>query len=149
MQEPYPVDYSTLAKGSVIEAEQCEHIIGKRRDHRLYSVELLRLRQRIMRDMRKRGTPVTVRTVNGSLEVLTDAQASVYNARQGRSGLRRHVRTHHRNLEVDTSKLTAEELKDHERRVLRSARLIQAINSVRQQLKIEARPRVAPAISQS
>lgn len=147
MAEPYPVNYDKLTKGHLIDAAECERIVGKPRSHPRYSFELLKLRARIMSDMKQRNTPVTVRTVAGGLEVLTDAAASEYNAKQGRQGLRRHMRTHRRNLDVNTANLTADELRAHERRLLRSARIAQAISSVRAQLKVEGRKRVTPAIS--
>lgn len=146
-EQQYPLDYDNLAKGSVVEAAECERITGVNQNSQRFAFALLKLKQRVQRDMERRGTPVTIKITANSLHVLTDAEASIYNAKQQTFGIRRQFRAHKRNLGVDATQLTAEELREHQKRLIAGSRMMQAIKATRRQLSLECRARVTPAIA--
>ena len=121
----YPFDYDELDKGDIISAETLEELTGYERGTQDYNLQLMVLQNQIMDEMEVRDRPMTVRIHKGGLELLTDAQASVYNHGRGESGLRQMKGAVKRLGWTDMMKLTDEERKNHDRTVLIQSRMLQ------------------------
>lgn len=143
----FPLDVDALRKGQTIEVKQVEEITGcSRSDYRVYPLKLLWLSGKIQRELRKRGRVLTLRTRDGALIVCDDADASLYNCKQGRSGIRRFRRAHFRNLAVDVAKLDEIQRKQHERTLLTQGRMLAAIVSSRVAMLPDPKKREIPAL---
>lgn len=145
--EYYPLDVRTLSKGDIISAAECERLTGGKRSQPNYPLMLLGLRDAIARELKKIGVVYTLRISHGEILVCTDAEAARYNRRIVKLSVRRVRRSHIRNLHVDTSKLTDEQRKSHERSIIHSGILLAASRSSRKKLGPPASPeRKTPVI---
>lgn len=126
--EIWPIDVRSLVKGQTITQEECERIAGFSATHPRYPFEIMSLREFIMQESERLGTPLSIAIRGGSLVVNTDAQASDYHSRLAKMGERSiHRNFYHLAKTVDCSKLTEQERSQHDRRIaiwaMKSARL--------------------------
>jgi hypothetical protein len=145
--QPYPLDVTKLTKGQVISIAELEHILVMRRDNLQWWKRLLQLKHKIEVNRKRMGLPeLTMHTHGGELVVCTDAEASQYNKRRRKIGIRHSLRAVRRNLSVDDSQLTQEEREAHHREIMRGGMLISAIRGAtrRKPPQIEERKRAAP-----
>jgi hypothetical protein len=132
-RKPYPFDLTKLGKGSVIQSSEIERVTGGKADSRNFGLDVMTAKGMLDRQFRDAGITLTTRTSKGTIIICDDSDASRYNRKSGRSGLRRFGRSHVRNLAVDVSKLTEEERKDHEKTLLTNGRLLAAVSKIRHQ----------------
>ena len=145
-----PLDVARLTKGTVIQVEEIENITGYKRMHRLYPLQLLKLRNKCNRELRKRGIVLTLRCHKGNLVVCDDSEASRYNRKQGRSGMRRFARSHYRNLAVDATALESTERKQHDNTLLVNGRILSAMRTeTRRSLSASKAERRTPLLTQN
>jgi hypothetical protein len=81
-----------------------------------------------------------------AIRVLTDPEAVEYNAKHFKGYIRRSRLCHGRQLEVDTSKLSDQEKRSHERSVLIQATKLAALDSVRRVVPVTVHERSTPAV---
>lgn len=128
---PFPLDFDALRKGDVVSPETIEDIYGCPRSDRAYSMKLLILRDKIIKERRRRGSPVTVRAEGDSLVILTDSESAEYNASECESAVRSIRSSHRRSMEVDVGNLTNAERDRHLRALQMQAMQIVAISKAR------------------
>lgn len=145
----YPLDFDAIAKGDQWTPDELEQITSTRRGTTQYQFACLELRMRIMRECLDRGKPVTAAMVKGSLRVLTDEEASLYNAKIFRVGQRKSARSLGRLSRVNIANLTESQKQEHERNILVFGRMLAASRRAqRGQLKLIAHARQVPGITQ-
>ena len=116
--EPWPLDVKMLTKGQIITQEQCEQIIGMKADHIRYSFELMRIREYIMTETDRAGTPLSVAIRGNSLVINTDGGASLYHSRLAKMAERSiHRNLHHLVRTVNIANLSPQELAEHQRKL--------------------------------
>jgi hypothetical protein len=146
MATRFPIDYDSLKKGDVIPAELLEKIAEAPRSTPKYQLKVLAFQQQIMDEMRARGNPVTVIVRGGEIVVLTDAEASTYNAERLGAHLHGVMRAHERSQAVDVANLDDEQKKVHTRRVEVGGKFVQAIIDTGRKLKLPAYTRKTPGL---
>jgi len=125
----YPLDVSALTLGQVLTIKELEKILHIPRDHKLWWSRLLNLKSKIKRLRSRLGlTPLTMRTHKGTLVICDDEDASNYNERDGKRGIRKFRRAFRRNLHVNVAKLSSERRAKHEKTLMRQAMVTAAIS---------------------
>lgn len=142
----YPLDFDALDKGSVITREQVAEISGVPPDDQRFGFAVLHLRQRIEQELAARGRVLTLKTEDGGIRVLTDGEASQYNAEAINKGIAKMYRAHVRNMHVDAGLLNEKERRTHERRLEVGGRYVQAITQTRAELKCSPVRRSLPGL---
>jgi len=145
----YPLDFDALAKGDVISVEQLTKILGLKPDHPHFMLKVLSLKERIENELMDRGNPVTARIHHNAIHICTDLEASEYNAGMSEQGFRKMVRSHRRNLVVDTQLFKPEEKQSHERRLLVSGAMLAACITVRKSPQLAVAIRKTPGLLES
>lgn len=140
----YPLRTDHLSKGSIVPAHDVEAALGVVRGTEAYQLAAMRASAYIAQRLEERGEVVTVIQRNHDLVVLTDEEASEYNARQFTIALRKAARSHRRALGVDRAALTPERLKEHDRNLETNGRVLSAIRKERA-LMPRPRERETPA----
>ena len=130
--EKYPIDFDVIEKGWSLSRQQMERLLGYKHTMTEFQTAALRLMKRCEYETTVRGKPNLVFSLKGSaLHCLTDSEASVWTNKQIRSNLRRATKNHQKQLAVDVSNLTTQELAQHERNVTVDGMFIAAIAKVR------------------
>lgn len=142
----HPIDYDSLRKGDVIPASQIEKITGTKVDHKNYAFRLLRLKERVERELADRGKIWTLSCTNGDLKILTDSEAATYNYVESSHARRKERRCFIRKGAVDVTQLPEDQRPQHERELEIQGKYIQAQNAVRQQLRLESVKRSVPGL---
>jgi len=127
----FPVDYDALAKGDVIPAKELSRIVGEPMRSYEYQYKITALTKEIETELWSRGKPWTVRIRNGDIVILTDAEASDYNAERVDKMRRGIYRSHRRMMAVDVAQLTTEERALHDRNAVRSGMVVAALLATR------------------
>lgn len=134
--EPFPIDESLLFKGSVIDAETVERIVGMRPTHPHYQFKVMALCTQISRMMRDSGERVVLRNDHGAVRILTDAEAVPYTYRQHNAGLRRMMNNHFRAMTIDRANLTDQQARQLDRNLEVQGRYVQSMRDVRESLRL-------------
>lgn len=150
-QEPngvdhYPLDYDALSKGDVIAPETIEAAVNCKRLHPQYALRLLSFKEHLERELMTRGQAITLKCEDQSIRLLTDEEASEYNAKATDAYFRRAAKAHVRNLSVDVGNLTTERRQQHERTLVVNSRMLQAMKRERRTMALESHARVTPGI---
>lgn len=126
----FELDVSGLDAGSIIEQSECERLVKLRRDEDKYEYQfrLLQLVDFVSKSLRKDGRNFTVVQSHGAVCVLTHEQASKYNAKTFRQGLRRSRRSNRRLMAVDVSYLSEEARAQHVDAMIQQSRIMQSIS---------------------
>lgn len=142
----YPFDVDAISKGDAITVSELEHITGKRYGTDRYDLAVLSLREKLMDALSDAGKPATVCIRKGSLVVLTDADASEYNAKAQKQSIRSLFRAQSRNIDVDENNLNDSEKQNHERRLIIGGYYVQAIQKARRSIPSLTHQRSTPKI---
>jgi hypothetical protein len=143
----FPIDFDAVQKGDSWAPDVLEELTSTRRGTVSYQFACLELRARIMRECLDRGKPVTVAMVKGSLRVLTDEEAALYNVKTFKSGLRRSVRSVKRLARVNPANLNEAQRAEHERNLtLCSLMMTAARKARRERLQVTAHVRSVPGL---
>lgn len=141
----HPMDFAALKKGDVITPVQIAQITGQQPGTEKYALALMSLRERIMRECKKLGRPVTATCTKDSLRILTDPEAAHYNAEETRRGFRKQCRGFRRMVEVDARQLDDQQKSDLERNIIIVGKMIAAARSARS-IAISAHKRSTPGL---
>ena len=131
-------DVSGLDLGSEISAVECEQLFGCKVTEAAYQLKLMQLAQEIMAALWKEGREYTVHTEQGAVKILTHEQATIYNARRFHGTIDTMRRCHTRLLAVDTSSFDDELRERHTKSIVRTSRILGAIQSSRAELRMKA-----------
>lgn len=110
----YPIDFDAAQKGDVIPAARVSELVRVPPEHKLYSLRVCELVSTIKAGLWAIGKQFTVRSRDGSIEILNDEDASVYN----QNWFNRHITGLRRNQEqliaVDRQNLSEERKPVHD-----------------------------------
>jgi hypothetical protein len=125
------VNISELEPGSVILQAQIEEICGisRQQDVELFRFHQMRIVQQLSKSLIDRGSIFTVCSRKCNIHVLTHAEASKYNQRAFRNGLKKSKRSTARLLGVDVAQLSPAEVLEHDRALHVQARTLSAISA--------------------
>lgn len=120
-----------LEPGTEVSLDECEALVGMKRsaDQVQYQFRMLQLKAEVERRLHRCGKMWTIRTIQGRLVVLTHRMASTYNQGSFSSGRRKMSRSNKRLRGVNVASLTAEEIRLHDKALLRQANIMAAVRS--------------------
>lgn len=127
MAEKYPLDFLTLAKGDVIQAEQIEAIYGRPRSDPRFSFDMLAL----SREIERQRSDLVTRQDHGTIRIMTDLEASEYLDQQTdrhTHGLRRNAA---RAARIDVSGFSMSQRLLHDARERKAAMVALAAEGAR------------------
>ena len=135
----YPLDFQSLQRGQVISQEELASMLPAEDKENLKKLELftLSIRDRIEKEFIERGDAAWIKSENGGLRILDHAEQSAWlekEANRHRRGLRKGMLFL---SQVDPERLTSEERKSHDRRLIVEGRYLQAQQKVSKQLALE------------
>lgn len=144
--QPWPIDYDAIQKGDIIPVDRVEKITGKKQGCSDYDFAVLKLKDRIERELHERGNVWTLRTEKGAIKILKDEEAALYNHAEQVRARATEARRFALMQSVDVSKLSPDILKTHERNIEVDGRFIQAQMNVRKELQLESTKRTTPGL---
>jgi hypothetical protein len=127
----YPVDYDAVHKGDVIDIKRVEEILGKRYGTVAYQAKIVGFICEFQNQLWDRGKPFTVINRRGTVAILTDTEASVYNRRWFLGRKRGLLKNHRQLLHVDASQFDPDTAKGHDRAVVIQGRTLAAMLEAR------------------
>lgn len=131
-------DVSGLDLGSEIPVVECEQLCGYKVTEAAYALKVMQLAQEIMAVLWKEGREYTVVCEQGAVKVLTHEEATIYNARRFHGTIDTMRRCHTRLLAVDTSSFDDELRERHTKSIVRTSRILGAVQSSRAELRMKA-----------
>lgn len=145
----FPFDYDAMKKGDIIPTSTLQRITGKHPDSADYAFAVLKLKERIEKELRDRSKDWTLRIHKGEIKVLTDPEAATFNHAEQVRARAAMTRRFALSLAVDVTQLDHEQRKQHERNVEVDGKYIQALRDVRKQLAFKGHERTVPALPQA
>lgn len=142
----HEVPLETLTKGSYITPEVIEKALGFDRGSNEYSLQSLKLKETIEAWFEERGNPVTIKSEQDGLRILTDAEATEYNHRMFKIGMRRLFESHRKMLNVSEKNMTSEQVSSHRQRMNAQAHVTAAVWTQNQTLRLIPYSRQVPTI---
>lgn len=130
----YPFDTDHLRKGSVVSREVVAEAYGVKVDDRDYWKAHMRALAYVERRLRERGEPATVVTRDGGIAVLTDDEASIYNASRFEGRVDGMRRDHGRMQEVDRGAVAPARVAAHDVALVGMGRQLGAVVRARREL---------------
>lgn len=142
----YPIATSHLQKGDTINAETIEAAFGVKRGTQAYQFAVMRVCDHVRQRFAERvpAEIVTVVQDHDAVVVLTDNEATEYNARRFKSGIAQAARSHRQQLGVDRSKLDEAKVPEHDRSLTVQGRVLSAINKARRMPALKPAARGTP-----
>lgn len=124
----YPLDVNALGKGDYISLEDCEKILGKKReaDPDKYRLALLGLKDLIVRELTRSGRVLTVNIHHDGIRICTDSEAAEYNKSRFALSVRSMTDATIRNQHVDDAELTEEQRAAHRQELVKMAAVTSA-----------------------
>jgi hypothetical protein len=142
----YPLDFAALKKGDSLTPDRLEELTNSERGTDEYNLRVLVLRERIVRTCRELGNHFTVAMVKGSLRILTDSEAALYNARSFRGKFRGAGAALRRAARVDTANLDDGQKREHEQNIVTFGRMLQAARHARRNIAATPHQRTTPGL---
>lgn len=132
------IKLDTVEAGYIFDREACELLIGYSRDLKRYDwqLELMKICDRIQKELWKAGKQLTVVTTKSEIHVLTHEQASEYNSTRFDNAIKKMRRCYKRLVAVNTANFTDTLLQSHEKSIVKQSRILQAIKSNRAEIKV-------------
>ena len=134
--EKYPFNLDTLAKGQRIEPDRLETLSGLRRGTPAYAFKLLTWSRWIEDRTAETLRPLLCRISNDGIDIMTDAEASVYLRDQFESGAAKMRRSHRRSALVDIAGLDDQQRGEHLLQQQRMATRLQADRVARRRFNL-------------
>jgi len=134
--ERYPFDIAALAKGQRIEPDRLEALSGLRRGTPAYAFRLLTWSRWIEDRTAETLRPLLCRISNDGIDIMTDAEASVYLRDQFESGAAKMRRSHRRSALVDIAGLDDQQRGEHLLQQQRMATRLQADRVARRRFNL-------------
>lgn len=145
----YPIPTSDLRKGDIVSVDQIEEAFRVARGTDAYQLAARRASDYIVQRLAERGLHVTIAQRKHSLMILTDEEASTYNAHRFDLELGGAGRALRRLAEVDRSQLSSGRIVDHDRALEVRGRMLAAARRERRQLQPKPHERTTPGLPPS
>lgn len=144
----FEVDIENAKPGSRIDRENCEKILNIKRSEDAYGYQfgLLQLCDFIQKQLWREGKRYTVTACEGEIQVLTDEQATDYNANHFELAIKKLRRCHRRLQAVDTSNLSDEGRSNHQAATIRQSRIVSMLRSVPKKIDLQASEPTKPVL---
>ena len=116
--EIYPLDVRSLRKGQYLGPDAVQKITGVKQDHPHYLFAVLQLREYIVKESQRLGSPLSIATHNGGIQVNTDEQAVQYHHKLAKDAARAIFR--HQGMlriAVDVRNLSDKSKQDYDRKL--------------------------------
>ena len=143
------VPFESIGKGSYITPEVIERATGFMRGSNEYSLQSLRLKDMIESWFEEHENPVTIKIEQDGLRILTDTEATEYNHRMFKIGMRRLFESHRKMLNVNEKDMTQEQVSAHRQRVNAQAHVTASVWTQNQTLRLIPYSRQVPTIGDS
>ena len=140
------IDKLNLTKGSVISVETVEVMVGVEFGTIEYGFALLKLKEDIDSHLCRKGDVFTLCCVKGAIHILTDEEASAYNAKSSEQSVRKMRRVYTRGQAVDKRNLDTSTRKVHERNLDLQGRILGEIDRVQEEFLLEETTRQTPGL---
>jgi len=101
----WPLDFDALEKGSVIDTEDLERILGHKRTTAKYQFGVMALKDRIRKELSMRGIDAFVIQTRNTLKVLTDEEGSAYGHTRWNRGIATQMRANEGMRKIDVAKI--------------------------------------------
>ncbi len=144
--ERYPLDFDSLHKGDVIQAERLVGIFGIETTDARFSGRQIELCERIEHEMDHRGQEVTVICIKNEIHILDDIAALEYAPKLFDSGHRRCRRAHRKLMAIDSGNLSASQGKTLDRAQEVSGKILLAMSRAKRELSPIAYERKTPGL---
>ena len=129
--KPWPMDFDTLQKGDVIPVADVEQMTGKKQGTKEYQFAILNVVDRIKGALFHKEKFWTIAIRKDAICILTDAEATEYNFREGERAQCRLKRLNVQMLAVDSTQLTDEQRDVHYRKQQTLAFVVSSMRSAR------------------
>lgn len=106
--ERWPLDFEALKRGDVVPVSHVERIAGVKRDDAAFAFHALKLAKDIEHYFETCGDVVCVKSVRGSLHVLTHSRQAEYVQQRARHHVHGYATSYRKALGVDRALLTDE-----------------------------------------
>ena len=142
------IDTTHIKPGGTISQAECENIIGftEASSPKDWALAVLQLSGVVAKQLHsEHGRELTVRIVQNSLQILTDAEAADYNPKRFDAGLRQARRAHRRLMAVNVGKLSADDRQVYAKNVSNQAF---KLSMLRKKAVVDLQPaeRTTPAV---
>lgn len=131
MSDIHPWDLNEVHKGWQLTPDELEDRTGIKQTSKKFELAVMSLAKRLAKELKDDGRPCTVAIRKGCLRVLTDAEATEYNAGRDAQAVRCIMEAHNRQMAVDVSNLSAEQVEKHDRRLIASGLHVAALKEAR------------------
>lgn len=142
----YPLDFDSLNKGDVVENGVIENFSGARNGTSKFGIAKMVLAKKIEDHLERRGMIVTVKSIRQGLHILTDIEASEYNADSTKQAIRRMGRCLARISGVDRSEFSIDQNLRHDHRVSTVASAYLAARGAFRNPQLTATERTTPKL---
>lgn len=137
------IDVDRLRKGDVIRHSEIREILGVDETSREFDKLRFRWTERIKEDLKKKG--ITCRLIGDDFHVLTDREATAFNARKFHAHRRGLRRRHELMMGVEARNLAREEKAAHDRQLLVMGSVVASMNKTMRTLpRTSSRPFAPP-----
>ncbi len=136
----FAVDTKHIKPGDTITQGECEAVIGfqeesAQKDFQFAMLQLCGVVAKQLKD--EHGRELTVRIINNTLQVLTDAESALYNPKRFDAGLRLARRAHRRLMAVNVGKLDSADRQLYAKNVSHQAF---KLSMLRKRAEVELKP---------
>ncbi len=132
----FPVDYDTIQKGDYFGPEQVEEWTGEKPGTAIYNFKMLKLCLQITQGvLDERGELWTLCIRDGGIAVLSDSDASTYNAQQFERHLNGLARSSQKMAAVDVAKLPDKVQVAHDQKLKGQGMVLASIAAARKPVK--------------
>lgn len=139
--QKFPIDFDALTKGQEFTPVQLREILGKEPGTDAYRFAVMGLQALI-----HERTGFTAKCLtDGSIRVLTDAEAAEHNPKIFAQNLRSLILRHTLSTQVDVDNLNTEQRRNHDRNLMIQSRYISSIKGVTKQLAAQKPKKVEAA----
>ena len=140
------VPMDQLSKGSYIAPEVIERTIGFIRGSAEYNLQMLKLKEMVEARFEEAENPVTIKVEQDGLRILTDAEATEYNHRMFKIGMRRLFESHRKMMNVDEGSMRQDQISAHRQRANAQAHVVASVWTQNQKMKLIPYTRAIPTI---
>ncbi len=140
------LEFDTLKKGDVIQAEHIAELYNMDRLDRKYPLCVMGLMSEIERRLSGRGYPVTTRSEKGSIRILSDEEALRVNDSRFRKKVEGVLRDHGRMTQIDVSNLDDDDKKLFDRKIEIQGKIIQGMLRSHDDMRLDTHERITPGL---
>lgn len=140
------IDMNRIGKGSFISPDTLERVTTFKRGSNEYDLQVLRVKGLLEAHFDESGNPVTIKIEQEGLRVLTDEEATEYNHRRFKIGMRALFEANRRMSNVDEGKMTSEQVAAHRAKLNAQAHVVTAVANKNDTLRLIPYSRQVPNV---